>query len=79
MCLNNTKIEFIKLMEFKREIEEKIKKLDNLKPLSPSEVKVVDSQYFAYKAMLWEIEQFLLEWAEEERDKLQQIEYDLID
>lgn len=68
MSLNNTKIEFNKLIEFKESIEDKVKILEGLTLWSPSEVKVIDSQVFAYKAILWEIDQFMEEWADRERD-----------
>lgn len=68
MSLNNIKEEFIKLIEFKESIEYKVKQLEELKPWSPSEIKVIDSQAFAYRAILWEIDQFMLEWADRERD-----------
>jgi hypothetical protein len=32
MSLNNTKTEFIKLIEFKNSIEDKVKQLDDLSP-----------------------------------------------
>lgn len=69
MCSNNIKTDFIKLIEFKESIEEKVKQLDDLMLWSPSEIKVIESQGYAYRAILWEIDLFI-EWcADDERDK----------
>lgn len=69
MFSNNTKEEFIKLIEFKESIQEKVKHLDSLMLWSPSEIRVIESQWYAYKAILWEIDLFI-EWcADDERNK----------
>jgi len=77
--MNNIKPEFIQLIKFQDSIKDKVKQLEKLMPWSPNEIKVIDSQYYAYRAILWEIDMFMEDGAEDERDKLQEIAYDLMD
>ena len=64
--MNNTKEEFIMLMKFRDSIESKIKQLDKLQPESKVDKLVVDSQYFSYRAIIWEINSFIEELADED-------------
>lgn len=74
--LNNTKEEFIKLMEFRQSIILKVKQLNEMQPTDENDRLVVDSQFFAYTAMLWEIDIFMEGLADDEGDKFNYINDD---
>ena len=77
--MNNIKTEFIQLIKFQESIRSKVKQLEKLIPRSPSETSVINSQEFAYRTILWEINMFMEDWAEDERERQMEVHYDLID
>jgi len=77
--MTNIKTEFIQLIKFQDVIRDKVKQLNKLMPRSPSETQVIDSQGYAYRVILWEITQFLLDGAEDERERQREVYYDLMD
>ena len=54
------------LMKFKDSIDSKIKQLDALQPQSKEDRLVVDSQYFSYRAIIGEVNNFIEGMADEE-------------
>jgi len=73
--MNNIKEEFIMLMKFRDSIESKTKMLDEKRPTEKLEKMVVSSQYFAYRAIMWEIDMFI-EWIADEKNKFNRISSD---
>lgn len=70
---NNIKEEFIKLEEFRDSLKFKIKKLTSIEPTSNIEEATINKLLHDYTITLWEINCFIEEEANGERDKFSYI------
>ncbi len=75
--MNNTKTEFIKLIEFKESIEDRLRRTESLIPDCPLDDYSIKRQVSGYRAIIWEIDKFMIEWMDRENELL--YEYDMLD